>query len=240
MLTANDRQPVRIFTNELVGSTNVLAARLKEKGESLPFAVLADGQTKGKGRYGRSFFSPAGSGFYFTYATHMRPLPPGQITCLAAVASAEAVFSIYDIELEIKWINDLMFDKKKTGGILTEKIGDDLLLIGIGINIWTTGFPDDLKDKATSLFSSEPKDDRRVELATTLSEKLETALDAPIENAMQQYRERLIKDEVSIMGGDLDQQKAWIVDVLDDGRLEVRLSDDTVKTLADGEVQLQL
>ena len=52
-------------------------------------------------------------------------------------------------------------------------------------------------------------------------------MDAPIENAMQQYRERLIKDEVSIMGGDLDQQKAWIVDVLDDGRLEVRLSDDT-------------
>lgn len=240
MLTANNKESVRIFTNELVGSTNVLAARLKEKGEPLPFAVMADGQTKGKGRYGRSFFSPAGSGFYFTYATHMRPLLPGQITCLAAVAAAEAVFASYDISLEVKWINDLMLNKKKTGGILTEKIGDDLLLIGIGINIWTTGFPDDLKDTATSLFAAEPEDDRRLQLATMLSEKLETALDAPIEHAMKNYRKRLIKGEVSILGGELDQKKAQIIDVLDDGRLEVKLEDDTVHRLSDGEVRLRL
>lgn len=240
MLTLNEPQPIRIFSNELVGSTNVLATRMYEKGETLPFAVLADGQTGGKGRYGRSFFSPSGSGFYFTYATHAVSLLPGQITCLAAVATAEAVRDIYAIELQIKWINDLMLDQKKAGGILTEKIGDDLLLIGIGVNIWTDGFPDDIKHKATSLFASKPAKDKRLSLADTLCENLRKALHAPIEHAMKGYRERLIKGEISIVSGTLDQRRACIENVEDDGRLKVKVEDGTIYLLSDGEVRLEL
>lgn len=218
------RQSIKIFTSDLLDSTNRHAGRLAKAGERLPFAVLADGQTCGKGRRGRRFYSPSGSGFYFTYATKMRSLTPGQITCLAAAASASAVSEIYGVELSIKWINDLYLNGKKVAGILTENI-DQVLIIGVGINIWGTSFPDELKEKATSLFTQEPAHDRRIELARLLSQKLETMLDRPIDESLSFYRARLIRGQVRFLAdSSLDfREGATIIDIDRRGHLIVEI-----------------
>lgn len=140
-----------------VDSTNRMAKDLAIKGTPEGTLVIAERQTRGRGRMDRDWFSPPGEGIYMTMV--LRPsLPPAEapkITLLTGVAMAESLREISGIEVKIKWPNDIVIKGKKLAGILTELSAEidaiNFVLIGIGVNVNTEEFPGSLQEMATSL-----------------------------------------------------------------------------------------
>ena len=134
-------------------STNSLAKELALKGENEGTVIFAERQTGGRGRLGRSFFSPDGKGIYMSVI--LKPENPLLITSFASVAVLRAIKKICDADVKIKWVNDLYLNGKKICGILTEGVyqGEDLkyAVLGIGINVKQAEFPDEIADIATSI-----------------------------------------------------------------------------------------
>ncbi|MEW6776847.1 MAG: biotin--[acetyl-CoA-carboxylase] ligase, partial [Bdellovibrionota bacterium] len=138
-------------------STSSQAARLADEGAPHGTLVIAEQQTKGRGRLGRSWASPPGTGLYFSLVLrpkielHRAP----QLTLLAATAVASAIERTANLSPQIKWPNDLLLDGKKFCGILTELSGDPdrvrHVILGIGVNVGTKKFPKEIAPLATSL-----------------------------------------------------------------------------------------
>jgi BirA family biotin operon repressor/biotin-[acetyl-CoA-carboxylase] ligase len=157
----------RVIFFNTVGSTNDVALALAVDGDSDGAIVIADGQTAGRGRLGRRWFSPPGSGLYVS--TVLRPSAAqadpqratGLLTLAAGLALAEAIESATGLRVDIKWPNDLMIARRKLGGILAEAVGVERhpvaqrgitrVVLGYGINIRSTAYPPELGDRATSL-----------------------------------------------------------------------------------------
>ncbi len=125
---------------ETVDSTNNAVKALAQAGEPEGYALVADHQSAGKGRLGRSFYSPAGSGLYVSIL--LRPkavVSPAALTCLSAVALADTIRS-FDVDCRIKWVNDIYCHEKKAAGILTEGLLESngrfrYAVVGIGVNL---------------------------------------------------------------------------------------------------------
>ena len=125
-----------------IDSTNKEAKKYVSEGGALPAMILADRQTAGRGRMGRSFYSPANTGIYMSII--LRPnltvMDSILVTTSSSVAICDAIRKVTGIECQIKWINDIYLNNKKVGGILTESCGNlndsniDYLILGIGIN----------------------------------------------------------------------------------------------------------
>ncbi|MBQ9469243.1 MAG: biotin--[Clostridia bacterium] len=147
-----------VFVYNETSSTNDRAKEAASKGVRRAL-FISDRQTAGRGRLGRSFYSPAGVGVYFTYLfTSVRPVEElCPVTPFAAVSVSRAVSELCGIEVGIKWVNDLYLDGKKVCGILSEAItslegGDEnKIAVGIGINLTTGAFPEELQKKAGAL-----------------------------------------------------------------------------------------
>lgn len=143
---------------EETDSTNLQAKRLAEEGVPDGTLVVADCQTAGRGRLGRSFSSPHGDGIFMTVI--LRPeVPADQVSCLtliAALAVHRGIAEAAGVDCAIKWPNDIILNGKKVCGILTEMSMEEHavrhVVIGIGINCGNTDFPEELKEVATSLF----------------------------------------------------------------------------------------
>ena len=139
-----------------VDSTNIFAATLCRNGGKIPSAVVAESQTNGSGRMGRKFFSPHNDGIYMTYILNTENVETlNLITSSAGLAVSETLEEICGIETQIKWPNDVVLNKKKVCGILTEMnlkgTVIDSVIVGIGINVHQNHFPEELKEMATSL-----------------------------------------------------------------------------------------
>ena len=178
---------------DTVDSTNSEAKRLATA-ISLPAVLVADTQSAGRGRMGRSFFSPEKTGLYFSYVTdRITSEETVGLTAAAAVASARAIARVTGIETEIKWVNDLLLGGKKIAGILCERFaveGRAVTVVGIGINLSTAegDFPEELQKKAGSLGMA---DDVRPRLTVALAEELHARLCALPDRAfMEEYRTR--------------------------------------------------
>ena len=138
---------------ESIDSTNTYCKRLLAKGKGGEFLVVANNQTAGRGRQGKSFYSPSETGIYFSLV--IRPDTSLQnavtATTAASVAVCKAIEKLTDLKPKIKWVNDVYLNGKKVCGILTEATTDfesgivDSVIIGIGINISTTKFPGDVE-----------------------------------------------------------------------------------------------
>lgn len=134
----------------VIDSTNNCCKRLLADGKEGVFLVAADEQSAGRGRQGKSFYSPALTGIYFSLAVRPRSSLQNAVTATtaAAVAVCRAIENLTDKRPKIKWVNDVYLDGKKICGILTEAITNfeegvvDSVIIGIGINIKTIDFPD--------------------------------------------------------------------------------------------------
>ena len=141
--------------------------------------LLYTSQTKGKGRLGRSFYSPPGSGLYMSIAfkTDFELTKSMLITTLSALAVCQAFEEVVGVGPKIKWVNDIFLNGKKVCGILTEAESNfetgsiDKIIIGIGINCFSQVFPDDIKDKATYI-ENPKKEFSRNQLATAIIEKI--------------------------------------------------------------------
>lgn len=144
-------------------STNVYARQWHSSGVKLPALVLADAQTQGRGRLGREFFSPPG-GLYMSLIIDCRGIAAGMMTTLAAVSVLEAADILSLPKLQIKWVNDLLLEHKKVGGILAEGILSNgslaAAVIGIGLNTGESVFPDSIKKTAGSLQTEQKQIDR--------------------------------------------------------------------------------
>lgn len=138
-----------------IGSTNDAALALAAAGAPEGASVLADQQTAGRGRRGRSWSSPPGAGLYLSIIFRDRDFPkaPGLVTLGAGVAAATAIQAACGLPVRLKWPNDLVIgaEWRKLGGILCEAQGSDALVVGIGINLTAAAHPPDVSARATSV-----------------------------------------------------------------------------------------
>lgn len=143
-------QELKIIFLDEIDSTNREARRLGDAGATEGTVVIADLQTGGKGRLGRTWFSPAGTGIWMSLLLRptLSPEKVSGITLMAALSVCRAIRSATGLDVQIKWPNDLVIDGKKVCGILTEAAisGDQLkyAVLGIGVNVNQTVFPEDL------------------------------------------------------------------------------------------------
>jgi BirA family biotin operon repressor/biotin-[acetyl-CoA-carboxylase] ligase len=146
---------VLYFTS--IGSTNDVATTIAGTGDREGSVVVADAQTAGRGRRGRTWFSPPASGLYVSVV-----LAPGRarveperavmlLTLAAGAALAEAVERATGLRADIKWPNDLLVGRRKLAGILAESVGRGTCILGYGINVGPMSYPPELADRATSL-----------------------------------------------------------------------------------------
>lgn len=222
---------------QTVDSTNEYLKSLAKNGAPAGTAVLAETQTAGRGRLGRPFFSPPGSGLYLSALLRPATLDPGRITTLAAVVTAEAIEEICGLEVAIKWVNDLFFEGKKLCGILTEGAGNGFAILGIGINVSNRAFPPELAPIATSLERACGKVADRNRLAASILAKLKNA-DPCSAAHMAEYRRRslVLGREVGLPNG----ERVRAVGIDDDGALCVVGADGTPRRIATGEVSIKL
>ena len=138
------RPDAAVRTADTVDSTNLRVKEAARAGEiSPPFLLAAEGQTAGRGRLGRAFVSPVGTGLYMSLLAGVpADADPGRITVLAAVAVCRAIEEMTNMTPRIKWVNDIFVRGKKVCGILAERI-EAGVVIGIGVNVLTPpgGFP---------------------------------------------------------------------------------------------------
>ncbi len=151
-------------------STNDVAARLADAGVAEGTTVVADTQTSGRGRLGRTWFSPPGAGLYVSVVLRLNPMErrkaaadaraaatplPARITLLAGVAAADAVRTATGLPVEIKWPNDLVFGGRKLAGILAEASVQngaiEYIILGVGLNIRAVAYPPDIARRASSI-----------------------------------------------------------------------------------------
>jgi BirA family biotin operon repressor/biotin-[acetyl-CoA-carboxylase] ligase len=148
----------RVFSFESIDSTNACARMLAETGMEEGTVVLADHQTMGRGRLGRSWTSESGTSLLLSFILRPGLLneEAGILSFYAAVAAARAIEEIGKVSVECKWPNDLLINSKKCGGILLESsMGKDQLnycVVGIGINVNQVRFDPPLDSRATSVF----------------------------------------------------------------------------------------
>ena len=218
-------------------STNTEAKALARQGAAHGTAVVAAMQTDGRGRMGRSFFSPEGSVYL---SVILRPQLPAQdlmhLTCAAAVAAVNAIAALTGIQPGIKWINDLVLNGKKLGGILTELSIDpktqlaEFAIIGIGVNC--THVPPEVADMATCL------DIDPAVLCAKLIEELSRMELADKAAMLASYRSHCITlgQQVKISGSQLQGEA---LDVDENGGLIIRLTDGRQITVDSGEVSVR-
>jgi BirA family transcriptional regulator, biotin operon repressor / biotin---[acetyl-CoA-carboxylase] ligase len=140
-------------------STNDIALSLAQAGAPEGTAVLADLQRAGRGRHGRSWFSPPGAGLYLSVVVRCADLasPISLLTLASGVAVAEAVASTTGLPVELKWPNDVVIGRpwRKLAGVLCESTGVggrvDAVVVGIGVNLRAAAYPPELGDRATSI-----------------------------------------------------------------------------------------
>ncbi|MBR5967587.1 MAG: biotin--[Lachnospiraceae bacterium] len=243
---------MKIDVYAVTDSTNIRVREAALSGASEGFAAIAGSQTAGRGRLGRSFYSPSGTGLYLSLLLRPASLPSQQtikITTLAAVAACEAIEAVSDRKAMIKWVNDIFIDGRKVSGILTEASFSlesntaDYVILGIGFNILTPdgGFPDEIKNIAGSIFTA-PQKDIRNRLAAEFINRFMKSYHAPSFGGYEKkYRERSLA-----VGRTVDvllpegPKEALVLDVDDDCRLLVEYPDGTRDSLYSGEVSIKL
>ena len=169
----------RVVFHEVVESTQQVARELAEAGAPEGTVVIADRQTRGRGRLGRDWHSPAGVNLYLTVV--LRPaLAPARVPQLALVAGLAAADAIRDetgLDARLKWPNDVLLGDRKVAGILTEMQGEvdrvRWVLVGIGVNCNQTTFPPPLRETATSLRLAAGRPVDRLRVAARLLGALE-------------------------------------------------------------------
>lgn len=188
---------------EQVDSTNEEAKRQAEKGAPDGTLVAAAEQSAGKGRRGRTWISEKGTGVWMSLL--LRPdFPPecaSMLTLVAAMAVEKGISRVTGVDGQIKWPNDVVIEGKKVCGILTEMSTEmeciHYVVVGIGINVGTEEFPEEIRDLATSLYLSTQKKVKRAVLAAAVAEAWEFYYEQFLKSGdlrflMEEYNERLV------------------------------------------------
>ena len=232
---------------EETDSTNRQLRKTAESGAPEGSVLFALHQTAGKGRMGRRFFSPAGSGLYFSIL--LRPQAPEsgmKITAAAGVAVAQAVKDVLGIDLSIKWVNDLYLGNKKVCGILAEgamnaKGGFEYCILGIGLNVFEPQRWEDALDQiAGALLPKQQEEILELLAAAILDRFFGWYRNLSDPQLMEEYRSRsfLQGKKVTAVRGDL-RTEGVVQGISDGGELLLQTADGEVLSLCSGEVRLE-
>lgn len=218
------------------GSTNEDAKVFLKENDASRFLFVADRQTKGKGRSGKSFFSPE-NGIYMTaILPNVNIFAPGKITTAAAVAVCRAIETQTKKTPKIKWVNDIMIDGKKICGILCEAVPQKrAAVVGIGINFRgsRSSLPDELKDKAGYLLNEGEVGEREALIAEITKNLYSDS------NSTEEYKKRMfLLGRTVVFTKNGEEHEATALDVDDEGRLVVSEHGET-KMLDSGEVSVK-
>lgn len=238
----------KIDVFKTIDSTNNFAKSLAQLGAPNGTTVISEIQTQGKGRSGKSFYSPFGMGLYMSVV--LRPELSVEhsllITSCAAVAVAEAIENVAGLNCRIKWVNDIYSGRKKLCGILTEASinveqgGLEYAIVGIGVNVRNPSFPKDIADIATSVKIESGKDISRSRLAAEILNCLEKRMDTITDKSfLSEYRSRsnVIGKRISVTQNDVTEDMDC-TGIDEAGRLLVRLDSGEEKALTSGTIRL--
>jgi len=240
---------VNIHFYDSLESTNNTAKEMVSSGAVHGTVIIADRQTGGRGRFGRSFFSPSGSGIYLSFILDTDlffPHSPALSTVYTAVCVCEAIEILTDKEPQIKWVNDIFIDGKKVCGILVESItnsdGKRWLVVGIGLNfsVPAEGFPLELQNCAGALFEGEcPVVSKKRFIDEIVGRFLELNERYSREELIYVYKRRLmiLGKEISVVSPN-GTFFATAIDVDCNGGLVVRMHDGAMQTLSFGEISI--
>ena len=240
----SDRYVPGLILGGCVDSTNTKVKEMALCGAAEGVTMIADAQTGGRGRLGRTFASPRGGLYLSTLLRPTAPIDPGVVTCCAAVAAARAVESLCAVTVDIKWVNDLFLHGRKVAGILAEGILSPqghlaAIVLGVGINVEGT-LPVELDGVATTLAEHGAHLCREDLAAAFLNEweLIETASDPTA--VMEEYRRRnlVLGRQVTVMQGSVSYP-ATALAITDGGHLRVTTPDGE-RELVSGEVSLRL
>lgn len=235
------------FEYNICDSTNSRAREYVLSGGDLPALFFASSQSAGRGRRGKSFYSPDATGLYMTLAIPYENNSRNNVTLTTAVSVAvlRALSPITKKRLSIKWVNDILADGKKVAGILCETACDPqtkiikAIIIGIGVNLTTSIFPDDISDTATCLCEELP--DRKTIALSICDELFKVLYKEDSASVMEFYRK-----ESAVIGRDIFYIKNGIrydakaISIDDAGGLIVTHPDGTKATLTSGEITLRI
>lgn len=238
---------LRLREYECVGSTNAVALEAARAGEAEGLIVVAEKQTAGRGRRGRSFFSPAGSGLYMSLLLRPTIAPERAVLLTAAAATAVcgALEAVCGVSASIKWVNDVLVDGKKVCGILVESAagpdGLEYAVVGIGVNLAEPegGFPEELRGIAGAVSGGA---ERRGELVSEILARL-MRLYAAIERGegVEGYAERVTPPgtRVTVLAPD-GAREATVLGTDINCRLLVRYDDGGEGALFSGEISIKV
>ena len=232
-------------------STNTYLRERAENGAKDGTVVIANRQTGGRGRLGRSFYSPSDTGIYLSILLrpdNKTPQDAVKLTTLAAVAACEAIESVGDKTASVKWVNDVFVDGKKVSGILTEASFGletgllDYAVLGIGFNAYAPegGFPEDIASVAGAIYDSRQSDGKNRLAAAFLNRFMQYYSDKDLGNYADEYRKRsfVIGKDILVISSD-GQRKAEAVSIDDSCRLLVRYGDGSTELLSSGEISIR-
>ncbi len=239
----------KIYFFLTIDSTNNYARILAEEGAPEGTLVISEEQTAGRGRMGRSWISPPGTGIWISVILRPNISPPraALITPLVAVALNRSIREVTGLPSGIKWPNDILIRGKKAAGILTEISTDQAsiryIIVGIGINVNTEYFPEEIRDQATSLSLSSGQQISRLKILLSLLLELERQyLDftrkKDCDSILLDYRKMsvTIGNQVLIPGPD-GKLTVEAIDITETGGLLIKSGDGTTEEIISGEVQ---
>jgi len=239
-----------ILANE-VGSTNELAKSYVNKEPSEGIVFLAESQTKGKGRSGRAWHSPPGSGIYLSVL--LNPDIPiiqlSPLTLMTGVAVAKAINSFQPLSADLKWPNDILLNGRKLGGILCELVPFKekfwvVLGIGVNVNHEKDHFPPDLREIATSLCLESGKNFDRtllvISILNSLNQKYHSYLTKGIKTIIEDWTElsNMFGKSIHLTHGERSIEGV-VIGLDEQGNIILQMEDGPVKTFNSGEVTFQ-
>jgi BirA family biotin operon repressor/biotin-[acetyl-CoA-carboxylase] ligase len=249
-LDNNLRDRLNIAAVSSVTSTNRLVKDKAVQGENEGYVLISGHQTEGRGRLGRSFYSPSDSGVYMSILLKpsINPQDATLITTAAAVSVCEALCKMGVTDTGIKWVNDIFIGDRKVCGILTEAgfdIENNLLsyaVLGVGLNMYAPegGFPEDIKDIAGAVFSEKREDARNKFVSAFLTAFFRYYEDIESRSHISSYRDKcfVLGKEINIIKGDT-VTRARALDVDDNCGLVVELSDGEKAVVSSGEISIR-
>ncbi len=247
----SDKNIFQINCYDRVTSTNLIAKEKAQQGAGEGYIVIADYQTAGRGRLGRSFFSPSDTGIYFSIVLKPKRKIESAvlITTAAAAATANAIESVCNKQADIKWVNDIFVNDKKVCGILAESVinsNDDLpeyIVLGIGINVYNPndGFPSEISDTAGYLLEKNEANTKNKLIAKILDnfwifyERLEN------KEFFEDYKNRnLAIGKNIIVITPTENKNAKCVGIDDNFRLLVEFENGQKDAISTGEISIRI
>lgn len=253
---------IEIDARKTVDSTNNVLKLMAENGYRTPRVCISEEQTAGKGRRGRSFYSPKNTGIYISFLLFPNiPISEAaMLTTIAATAEAIAIEKVSGFPVDIKWVNDIWMRGKKVSGILTEASASvedgslEYVVVGIGINLYEPegGFPDEIKDIAGTVYTDNaPIENLRNNIASELIIQFMKYYNAGISNSafLSDYEKRcfVIGKDVTLISPDHAKLKegesdpvVHVLGINNKCHLHVRHEDGTEEFLSGGEISIKL